>query len=75
MEITETEFTISERKSNQQKFDKRLIRHVLCLIEQGVPRRDIMNEYGMSTGALIRCMQGQNVATVLYWFYFTRLFG
>lgn len=66
MEITETEFTISERKSNQQKFDKRLIRHVLSLIEQGVPRRDIMNEYGMSTGTLIRWMQGQNVATVKY---------
>jgi len=31
----------SERSGKQQKFDKRLIDHVVKLVEQGVPRRTI----------------------------------
>ena len=64
METKETEFTASDRNSKQQSFDKRLIKHVLDLIEQGVPRRDIMEQYGMSKGTLIRWTEGQNAVAV-----------
>lgn len=52
METKETEFIYSERTNNQQSFDKRLIEHVLFLVEQGVPRRDLMSQYGMSQRTL-----------------------
>jgi transposase len=52
METKETEFIYSERTSNQQRFDKRLIQHVVYLAEQGVPRRDLLSQYGMSKNTL-----------------------
>lgn len=52
METKETEFIYSERTSNQQCFDKRLIEHVVHLVEQGVPRRDLLGQYGMSKKTL-----------------------
>ena len=52
METTETEFIYSERTNNQQCFDKRLIEHVVYLVEQGVPRRDVLAQYGMSKKTL-----------------------
>lgn len=52
METKETEFIYSDRTSKQQKFDKRLIDHVVNLVEQGVPRRDIIQEYGMASCTL-----------------------
>jgi len=48
METKETELIYSERSSKKQKFDKRLILHVVHLAEQGVPRRDLVKEYGMA---------------------------
>lgn len=53
MEITETEFIISERRSKNQRYDKRLIAHIVELEAQGVPRRDLMEEYGMSSSTLV----------------------
>ena len=53
METKETEFIYSSRINNKQRFDKRLIAHIVDLAEQGVPRRDLVNEYGMNPGTLI----------------------
>jgi transposase len=53
METTKTEFIFTGRSSKKQKFDKRLIEHIVRLVEQGVPRKDLMQEYGMSSGTLI----------------------
>lgn len=52
MEAKETEFVFTERTSKRQSFDKRLIQHIVELIEQGVPRRDLVAEYGMTKGTL-----------------------
>ena len=52
METTETEFIFTGRSSKNQKFDKRLVEHIVRLVEQGVPRKDIMQEYGMSSWTL-----------------------
>jgi transposase len=57
METTEQEFSYSKRESKQQAFDKRLIKHIVSLIEQGIPRRDLMKEYGMSSSTLIDWVQ------------------
>ena len=54
METKETEFIYVDRTSNQQSFDRRLIEHIVCLAEQGVPRRDLVAQYGMSKGTLLR---------------------
>ncbi|TCC86334.1 transposase, partial [Pedobacter hiemivivus] len=53
METKGTEFLYSSRRNNKQRFDKRLIAHIVDLAEQGVPRRDLVNDYGMSPGTLI----------------------
>jgi transposase len=53
METKETEFIYSDRTSKKQRFDKRLIEHIVGLIERGVPRRDLMQEYGMASCTLI----------------------
>lgn len=52
MESKETEFIYSERSSVKQKFDKRLIQHIVDLVEQGVPRRDLIQRYGMASCTL-----------------------
>lgn len=53
METKETEFIFTERSSKRQFFDKRLIHHIVDLVDQGVPRRDLIQKYGMSKGTLI----------------------
>jgi len=53
METKETEFIYSSRMNNKQRFDKRLIAHIVDLAEQGVPRRDLIKDYGMNPGTLI----------------------
>lgn len=53
METKETEFIFTERSSNRHFFDRRLIQHIVDLVEQGVPRRDLMQKYGMSKSTLI----------------------
>ncbi|QNK61375.1 helix-turn-helix domain-containing protein [Pedobacter sp. PAMC26386] len=52
METKETEFIYSDRIGKQQRFDKRLIAYVVQLAEQGVPRRDLIQEYGMASCTL-----------------------
>ena len=52
METKETEFIFTERANARQCFDKRLIRHIVDLAAQGVPRRDLIDRYGMSEGSL-----------------------
>jgi transposase-like protein len=52
METKETEFIFTERANVRQCFDKRLIRHIVDLAAQGVPRRDLIDRYGMSGGSL-----------------------
>ena len=52
MERKENEVIYCERTSKQQPFDKRLIQHIVSLIEQGVPRRDLILEYGVSRKSL-----------------------
>jgi transposase-like protein len=52
METKETDFIFTERSSKNQKFDKRLIAHIVDLAEQGVPRRDLISQYGMSSWTL-----------------------
>ena len=52
METKETEFIYSERSSKKQPYDKRLIDHVMMLIRSDVPRRDIIEKYGVSANTL-----------------------
>jgi transposase len=52
METKETEFIFTERTNKNQCFDKRLIKYIVALAEQGVPRRDLVLEYGMTKGTL-----------------------
>lgn len=52
METEETSFIFSSRSNTRQGFDKRLICHIVNLVEQGVPRRDLIREYGMSSKSL-----------------------
>src|SRR4051794_20311254 len=53
METKETEFIYSKRTSNKQQFDKRLIEHVIVQIRGGVPRRDIIEKYGVTKSTLL----------------------
>jgi transposase len=64
METKETEFTFRSRTGNKQSFDKRLISHIVDLIKQGVPRKNIMEEYGVSSTTLVRWMHGYNSIAV-----------
>jgi transposase len=52
METQETSFIFSSRSNTRQRFDKRLISHIVSLVEQGIPRRDLIKEYGMSPKSL-----------------------
>lgn len=52
METTETEFIFTKRISKKQRYDKRLILHIVHLADQGTPRRDLIQQYGMSSCTL-----------------------
>ena len=52
MEANETTFIYYDRSSKKQNFDKRLIAHIVQLVEQGVPRRNIIQQYGMANSTL-----------------------
>jgi len=52
METKERDLIYSDRINNQQKFDKRLISHIVELAEQGIPRRDLVQQYGMASCTL-----------------------
>lgn len=52
METKERGIIYSERTSKKQPFDKRLIEHVVGLLREGVPRREIVAKYGVTGGTL-----------------------
>ncbi|MBB5441409.1 transposase [Pedobacter sp. AK017] len=56
METTEKEFIFSERGKGQP-YDKRLIKQVIDQLREGVPRREVMQKYGMVQDTLIRWIQ------------------
>jgi transposase len=58
MELTETEFIISKNRSKGQPYDKRLIAQIVELEAQGVPRRDLIKAYGMSSSTLLEWLRG-----------------
>ena len=61
METKETEFEFRSRTSNKQCFDKRLISHIIDLLNQGTPRRDLIERYGVCSGTLTRWLRGHNL--------------
>lgn len=52
METKENNLIYSERTNKNQQFDKRLIEHIVGLVEQGVPRRSLVADYGISPKTL-----------------------
>jgi transposase-like protein len=52
MEIKEKEFEYSRRTLKRQRFDPRLIEHIVRLAEQGIPRRSLVETYGMHPDSL-----------------------
>lgn len=63
METKETDFIFTERSSKNQKFDKRLIAHIVDLADQAVPRRDLIRQYA---GMQLAIAQQQVQLTGLY---------
>jgi len=61
METKETEFEFRSRTSNKQGFDKRLISHIIDLLNQGIPRRDLIERYGVCGATLTRWLRGHNL--------------
>lgn len=61
METKETEFEFHSRTSNKQSFDKRLISHIIDLLNQGTPRRDLIERYGVCSATLTRWLRGHNL--------------
>ena len=56
METEKTDFIDSERTNKRQRFDRFLVEHIVSLVEQGVPRRDLMEQYGVANNTLMNCM-------------------
>jgi len=54
MEKTET---FVKRQNKNQPFDKRLIKKIVKLVEDGLPRREAIATYGMTKGTLIEWMR------------------
>lgn len=52
METTEKDVIFTSRSKKNERFDKRLIDHVVQLAEQGVPRRALLSTYGMNDSTL-----------------------
>ncbi len=57
MKIKEKEEIFTARSGKNERFDKRLINHVVMLAEQGVPRRTLIKEYGMNPSTLLDWIQ------------------
>jgi transposase len=64
METKETTITYSDRTSNQQPFDKRLIAHIVSLSEQGVPRKALVEQFGMTKGTLCEWLKNHDSAKI-----------
>jgi len=52
METKTDEFDYSKRTSKTQKFDPRLVTHIVQLAEKGIPRKDLSNTYGVTCGTV-----------------------
>lgn len=52
METEKSKSEYSERTQKNQNFDLRLIEHIVRLAEQGTPRRELVNTYGMHRDTL-----------------------
>lgn len=61
MDTKETEFEFQFRTSNKQSFDKRLISHIIELLNQGMPRRDLIERYGVCSATLTRWLRGHHL--------------
>ena len=64
METVELASNLAVRTSNQQPFDKRLIAHIVGLVEQGVPRRVLVEQYGMTSRTLCDWLSKYGTRTV-----------
>ncbi|WP_256012995.1 hypothetical protein [Desertivirga xinjiangensis] len=49
--------TFVNRENKGQPFDKRLIKEIVKLVEEGLPRREAVARYGMSKGTLSEWMK------------------
>lgn len=64
METVENVSDLSVRSSNQYPFDKRLIAHIVSLVEQGVPRSVLVEQYGMTKGTLCHWLRKSGASGV-----------
>jgi hypothetical protein len=65
METVETVSNVAVRTSNQQPFDKRLIAHNVGLVEEGVPRKVLVEQYGMTNGTLCDWLKKYGASAVV----------
>lgn len=56
METIQKKDVFLKRDNKKQVFDKRLVKEIVKDIESGVPRRDIITEYGMTKSTLSEWM-------------------
>jgi transposase len=63
METVKTVSNLAVRTSNQQSFDKRLIAHIVGLVEQGVPRKVLVEQYGMTSRTLCDWLKKHGVSS------------
>jgi transposase len=64
METVETVSNVAVRTSNQQPFDKRLIAHIISLVEEGVPRKVLVEQYGMTNRTLCDWLKKYGASTI-----------
>jgi transposase len=64
METLESVSNLAVRTSNQQPFDKRLIAHIVGLVEQGVPRSVLVEQYGMTKSTLCDWLKKSGASAV-----------
>jgi len=60
MEQKKQEFRYSERTLKNERFDRRLIEHIVQLAQQGVPRKELVKTYGMHRETLDRWIAKPN---------------
>ncbi len=57
METIQKNEVFVKRDNKRQVFDKRLVKEIVEAVESGIPRRDLMAQYGMTTGTLVEWMR------------------
>ena len=61
METNKSEFEYSKRTLKNQRFDPRLIKHIVALAEQGTPRSELTKKYDVHSHTLGRWISRGNV--------------